>query len=76
MEEVFLLVNLSTKCNSAFEIEFITETFNSLFSCNYDSLTLKIAIGKFSRLLKILAGCLIAKTSRSCINTCCKMYRM
>jgi hypothetical protein len=53
MEEVFLLVNLSTKCNSAFEIEFITETFNSLFTCSYDSYTLKIAIGKFSRLLKI-----------------------
>jgi hypothetical protein len=53
MEEVFMLVYLTTETNWFYELEFITETFNSIFSTTYDSPTLKVAISKFCRLVKI-----------------------
>ncbi len=53
IKEVFLLVTLTTETNGFYEMEFITATFNSIFSTTYDLLTLKVAISKFCRLIKI-----------------------
>ncbi len=43
MEEVFLLVTQTTETNWFYEMEFITETLNSIFSTTYDLLTIKAA---------------------------------
>ena len=61
MDEVLMLIYLNNETNCLFQIEFITETFNSIFSTSYDEQILKVAISKFSRLLKISDRLLILK---------------
>jgi hypothetical protein len=61
MDEVFMLLYLNSKCNLNFEIQFITDTFNTLFLTRFDCTTIKLAILKFTRLIKIKDKILIAK---------------
>ena len=61
MDEVLMLIYLNSETNCLFQIEFITETFNSIFSTSYDEQIFKVAISKFSRLLKISDRLLILK---------------
>jgi hypothetical protein len=57
MDEVLMLIYLNSETSCLFQIEFITETFNSIFSTSYDEKILTI----FSRLLKISDRLLILK---------------
>ena len=61
MEEVFILVYLTTETQWLHELEFITETFNSIFLTTYDSQTLKVAKSKFFRLIKIIDRLIILR---------------
>ena len=61
IEEVFMLLHIYSKTDCQFEIEFITETFNSIFSSKYETSIIKLAIGKFTRLLKLKDEIIILK---------------
>jgi hypothetical protein len=52
-EEVFILLYLNSAINFNLEIDFACETFNSIFQTEYDIQTIKLAVSKFSFLIKI-----------------------
>ena len=53
IDQVFILVYLNNECNWSYESEFITETFNSIFSTKYELRLLKVAFAKFSRFVNL-----------------------
>ena len=53
IDQVFILVYLNSESNWSYQSEFITETFNSIFSTKYELRLLKVAISKFSRFVNV-----------------------
>ena len=53
IDQVFILVHLNSESNWSYQSEFITETFNSIFSTKYELRLLKVAISKFPVLLML-----------------------
>jgi hypothetical protein len=53
IDQVFILVYLNSESNWSYQSEFITETFNSIFSTKYELRLLKVAIAKFSRFVNV-----------------------
>jgi hypothetical protein len=53
MDQVFILIYLNNESNWSFQSEFITETFNLIFSTQFELKILKMAILKFSRFVNI-----------------------